>query len=471
MSQPIQLDQWTYFTPRAGLCALGAKLQAECFFKPIERQVCMHQKEVTHPPFEKLKAAFIGMLSGISGLYLVDKVVRADTALQLAFGLAACAQQATIQNTLQACQPDNVLQQRTAMTELFRQYSRACRHDFSQSVLILDLDLSGERTSQQAQQASKGYFAGHRNAYGRQHGRILAAQYDEVVVDRLYPGNTSLAKVMAAVVQEAEGVLNLSHVQRPRALIRIDAAGGGEERIDWLLEQGYQILIKMFSWKRAAKLAQSVTVWYPSPDHANREVGLVRQPYPFARPTLQVAVRSAKAKGGWSYHVLVSSLTPQQVSALVGCPTEAISQLAALIQAYTDVYDDRSGPMEHSFGEDHQGLPLGKRHRRAFVAQEMLLLWLALAHNTLVWSRQWLASGYPQVRDLGILRLVRDVMQVPGLVTFDCTGRLIQVAFNALDPLATELVKAWQPVLAPLGITVTQAELQVMVNNSAVKTH
>jgi hypothetical protein len=62
----------------------------------------------------------------------------------------------------------------------------------------------------------------------------------------------------------------------------------------------------MFSWKRAAQLARSVALWYPSPDHPNREVGWVRHAHPFARPTIQIAVRSAKAKGGWSYHVIVS---------------------------------------------------------------------------------------------------------------------------------------------------------------------
>jgi hypothetical protein len=173
-------------------------------------------------------------------------------------------------------------------------------------------------------------------------------------------------------------------------------------------------------------------------------------------------VRSAKVKGEWSYHVIVSSLTPDQVIALAGRSPETIARLDSLIHAYTDVYDDRSGPMEHSFGEDHQGLPLCKRHRRAFVAQEMLLLLLALAHNTLIWSREWLASGYPQVRDLGILRLVRDVMQVSGLVTFDHTHEPSQVAFNALDPLAIELVNAWRPVLAPLGITIALTELELL---------
>jgi hypothetical protein len=226
----------------------------------------------------------------------------------------------------------------------------------------------------------------------------------------------------------------------------------------------------MFSWKRAAKLARSVEVWRPSPGHPNRQVGLVWQAYRFARPTIQVAVRSAKAKGGWSYHVIVSSLAPEQVIALSGRPPEAAWEAELIIQAYADVYDDRSGPMEHSFGEDHQGLPLCKRHRRAFVAQEMMLLLLSLAHNALVWSREWLAEGYPQMRDLGILRLVRDVLQVPGLVTFDTTGRLKQIGFNALDPWATELAKAWQPVLAPLGITVTLAELQI-VNELSLKTH
>jgi hypothetical protein len=459
-----------YYTPRAGLCALGAKLQALRFFESLERQVQVRQKVVKHRPIAKLKDAFIGMLSGISGLYLTDKVVRADPALQLAFGRAECAQQATIHGTLQACQPDNVAQLQMAFTEIFRQYSRTCRHDFKQQVLILDLDLSGERTSKRAERASKGYFAGHRNAYGRQHGRVLAAQYDEIVVDRLYAGNTHLSSVMKAVVQEVESVLNLSPEQRQQVLIRIDAAGGGEERIDWLLERGYQVHIKMFSWKRAAKLAQSVEVWRPSPEHPNRQVGLVGRTYRFARPTIQVAVRSAKAKGGWSYHVIVSSLAPEQVIALSGRPPEAAWEAGPIIQAYADIYDDRSGPIEHSFGEDHQGLPLCKRHRRAFVAQEMILLLLGLAHNTLVWSREWLAEGYPQVHELGILRLVRDILQVPGLVTFDATDQLIQVEFNALDPWATELANAWQPVLAPLGITVTLAELQI-VNEPSLKMH
>jgi len=343
-----------YYTPRAGLCALGAKLQALRFFEPIECQVHIRQKEVKHRPTDKLKDGFVGLLSGISGLYLTDKVVRADPALQWAFGRTASAQQATIHDTLQACQPDNVAQLRTACCEIFRQYSRAFRHDFNHHLLILDLDLSGERTSKRAEQATQGYCAGHRNAYGRQHGRILAAQCDESVVDRLYPGNTHLSNVMAAAIQEAESVLNLSPEQRHRVVVRTDAAGGGEDRIDWLLERGFQVHTKMFAWRRTANLVRSVEVWHPSPGHPHRQVGLVCRAYPFVHPTIQIAVRAPKAQGRWSYHVLVSSLAPEQVIALSGRPPEAAWAAEPIIQAYADVYDDRSGPMEHSFGEDHQ---------------------------------------------------------------------------------------------------------------------
>jgi len=462
MNQQGQARQGCYYTYRAGLCALGVKLEALNFFEPIERQVQIPQKRAGFRPTDKLKDIWIAMLTGVTGLYLTDKVVRADPAVQMAFGHAGCAQQAALQAILLTCQTGNVGQLRAAWNEIFRRHSSACRHDFSAQVLILDLDLSGERTSKHAELATKGYFAGHRNAYGRQHARILAAQYDEVVVERLYAGNTSLSSVLQDIIQEAERTLNLSAEQRSQVVIRVDSAGGGEERIDWLLEQGYQVHTKMKSWRRAAKLAQSVEVWRSSLQHPKRQAGLVTCPYRFGGATVQIAVRSAKAKGGWSYHVIVSSLAPEMVIALSGRAPEAAREAEPIIHAYCDVYDDRGGPIEHSFGEDHQGLPLGKRHRRAFVAQEVALLLLGLAHNTLVWARDWLSQDCAEVQDFGILRLARDIMELPGLITFDETGRLVQVTFNSLDPLAAKLLAAWQSLLAPLGVVVTLAEPRIV---------
>ena len=109
-----------------------------------------------------------------------------------------------------------------------------------------------------------------------------------------------------------------------------------------------------------------------------------------------------------------------------------------------------------------KALPLGKRHRRAFAAQDMMLLLLGLAHNTLIWTRGWLSPSYPDVQCLGILRLVRDVLQVTGFAAFDPDGRLVQVAFNSLDPLAPTLIEAWQSLLAPLDVVVILTEPRIV---------
>lgn len=454
-----------YYTPRAGLCALGVLLQARGFFVPLARQVHIPQKVRQHTPLDKLIDAFIGILSGVSGLYLVDKTVRTDVALQRAFGRARCAEQATIHDTLYAAQAENVLQLRAAWRDLFRQYSRTSQHDYHHSPLVIDLDLSGERTGRRAAQASTGYFVGQRGVYGRQHGRALAAPYDEVIVERLYTGNTHLAQVMRHVLEDVESIVPLTPRQRPSVVVRMDAAGGRIDDIDWLLARGYHVHLKLYSWHHAAALAQSVQVWRTSSDHPKRQVGLVRRPYAFVRPTTQIAVRTAKASGRYSYHVIVSSVPPEPVVALAGLAPEAACTAEPLILAYADLYDARSGPIEHSFGEGHQGLPLTRRHRRAWVAQEVSLVLLGLAHNTLVWLREWLAEGWPTSHDLGLLRLVRDVLTLPGCVTLDAADHVVAIHFNALDPWASSLIQAWQPLLQPYGVDVGLAPLSIVLND------
>jgi hypothetical protein len=37
--------------------------------------------------------------------------------------------------------------------------------------------------------------------------RVLASQYDEIVVDELYPGNTILLSVLPSLIEKAEQIL------------------------------------------------------------------------------------------------------------------------------------------------------------------------------------------------------------------------------------------------------------------------
>ncbi|HEX9923536.1 MAG TPA: hypothetical protein VGD99_12840 [Anaerolineae bacterium] len=52
-----------------------------------------------------------------------------------------------------------------------------------------------------------------------------------------------------------------------------------------------------------------------------------------------------------------------------------------------------------------------KRNKKRFEAQQVLIQLEALAHNVLVWARQWLAPRCPKIARLGIKRLVRDVFR------------------------------------------------------------
>jgi len=145
---------------------------------------------------------------------------------------------------------------------------------------------------------------------------------------------------------------------------------------------------------------------------------------------------------------------PPDVIALTGQPCDRVRDPAAELLAYVSFYDQRSGGVETSFRNDKQGLGLTHRNKKRFEAQQMVMLLSALAHNVLVWARQWLLPQCPPVRRFGILRLVRDIFHVSGFVVRDGAGRLTQVVLNDAAPLARGLAAALCQLLAPLHVAV-----------------
>ena len=94
-----------------------------------------------------------------------------------------------------------------------------------------------------------------------------------------------------------------------------------------------------------------------------------------------------------------------------------ISQAAdpiAVLVAYVNFYDQRGGGIKTSFEGGRQGLGLTKRNKKRFEAQHMLVLLGSLAHNVVVWARQWLSSQ--KIQHSGLLRMVRDVFHISGLL-------------------------------------------------------
>ncbi len=197
------------FTGRASLAAIGLKLRERKVFEPIEHQVQIAQKTVKDRPSDKLYDSWISILAGAQGLVEINTGLRADPALQWAFGRSPCAEQSEVQDTLNACTTENVEQMYQAMDLIYRQHSQGYQHEYAADYQILDVDMSGLPCGLKAAFATKGYEASQRNRRGRQLGRVLASRYGEIVVDRLFDGKTQLTRALQALMQATETTLRL----------------------------------------------------------------------------------------------------------------------------------------------------------------------------------------------------------------------------------------------------------------------
>jgi len=443
-----------YSSPCAPLAAIGVQLQHLDLFGPIRQTVQIAQKTVKYTPADKLYDAFIAILAGAHGIIEVNTRLRADPALQRAFGRTGCAEQSVVQETLDHATPENVTQMTQALTSIFWQHSQSYRHAYAHAWQILDVDMSGLPCGKKAAFATKGYFAKQRNRRGRQLGRVLATSYQESVVDQLFDGKTQLATALQPLVRAAEAVLELDDARRATTLIRVDAGGGSVGDINWLLERGYQVLAKDYSSVRSATLAASVSTWFADPKVPERQVGLVTElPSAYVREVVRVAVRCRTAKGQWSYGVLIAPPDLAALRPLVeqeGMPGDTAAQVLTAVYAY----DARGGGIETSFKGDKQGLGLTKRTKKRFAAQQITTLLGSLAHNVIVWARGWMVEQQPKLAQYGMLRMVRDVFHIQGRIELDTKGHVVRIILNQAAPLVRGIGAALQVLLAPAHIAV-----------------
>lgn len=447
-----------HYSPRAFLAAVGLILGMRQVWKAISDTVAIPQKTLRYTPDDKLKAIFLAILTGARGLVEVGKRLHTDAALKAIFGPATVADQSVLQDTLDACQPETVAQMKQAVAAIYRQHSQASRHNYSTHWQLLDADMTGMPCGPKAEFATKGYFAGQHNCRGRQLARCVATPYHEIVTEQLYEGTVQLQAALIPLLQDADAVLQLTPEQRARTIIRVDSGGGTQADINWVLTQGFAFHGKDYSGKRAEGLAQSVTRWIDDPKCAGRQIGWVEEQASYAKPVVRVAARCQRANGQWAVGVLVSTLTAADVIALTRRPCHEVQDPDAVLRAHVYFYDARGGGIETINKEDKQGLGLTARNKKRFVAQEMLVLLGALAHNVIVWVRGWIADRAPQVSPYGIMRMVRDVFTTSGFLEWDADGNLTHVTLNVLDPLVKGLVAALQGLLQQEPIIVNSGE-------------
>ena len=171
-----------------------------------------------------------------------------------------------------------------AVRQVLQCYGQSYRHDYRHSLQQLDIDMTGWPGGVRGEGVEKAFFADAAYRRGRQVGRVVATLYEEVLVDRLYRGKRQLESALPELVTQAELSLDLHGEQAParqrreNTVLRVDAGGGTEADINWMLARGYRLMVKVRNAQRAHKLARSVRVWTSDPQVPERSLGWVEQP-------------------------------------------------------------------------------------------------------------------------------------------------------------------------------------------------
>jgi hypothetical protein len=443
------MTKYTRFSGRASMASVGMWMKKHKIWDTVEKQVKINQKVIKYTPTEKLEDLLIHILAGGEGVADINNRVRVDKGIQISFGRKGCAEQSTISETLNASTATNVMEMETALKEIYQRCGKGYQHKYEKKCQVLDIDLSGLLCGKQAEGASKGYFSGKENRRGRQLGRVTASLYKEIVCEKLYAGNVQLEKSLPELVKMAEKVLDLDENRRKRTILRIDAGGGTDANINFLLEQGYWEITKVKNWQRTCKLVKTVKDWQSLPQLPDHECGWVSEIHEYARPTRQLAIRwPNQKKDDWRYCVLVFNLSDALIYELARLPLPQNYTNLELISTIVDAYDLRGGGVETSYRNSKQGFSVTKRNKKSFHAQEMLLLLARLAYNLTTWVQSELAQYFPAIASFGSLRMIRDAFQIAGKIQFDHNGNILAITLNRLHKLSRAFFSYW-PSLCP----------------------
>ena len=256
----------------------------------------------------------------------------------------------------------------------------------------------------------------------------MATEYREVLLSLLYSGEQTSLASLQPVVRALQDLLPLNWQQRQRTVVRIDGGFGDDTNLNWLLRQGYQVLAKGYSGKRAKAFARRVASndWLTIvPD--KRWLAWSPTQLQLSRPTRTVVVRWLTAQQQEKHALYLTSLTHLELAAIA------------------NLYDDR-GRAEVEIQADKMGLLLPKRRKHSFIAQEMLILLNDWAHNFLAWFHAT-ALRHTTFDGFGPKRIVRDLFTIPAeALVLD--NRLVRLDLKQSHPYAAEMAgclnRLWQ---------------------------
>jgi len=242
----------------------------------------------------------------------------------------------------------------------------------------------------------------------------------------IYPGNLTSLEAMIPAILTTEEFLYIAPDQRSRIVWRLDGGFGSDTNLQWLIERGYHVVAKGFSWKRARAWADRVNNW--TEIHPGRRwVAWAPDQLDLGRPTHIVAVRWLTPTGQVRQALYITTL------------------LDLSLPDIADVYDDRGGA-ENEIGSDKVGLKITHRRSQRMLSQEALVLLADLAHNLLAWFHRDVLIASP-FAGYGPKRIIRQLLHIPGELVFDgetlVEVRLQESHFLA-EPVLDCLTRLWE---------------------------
>jgi hypothetical protein len=228
----------------------------------------------------------------------------------------------------------------------------------------------------------------------------------------------------------AERVMQPKVHQFHRLIWRLDAGFGSDDAIKWLLARNYQLLVKGYNSRRAVKVASQVESHDWQPLRSDKWIAEVTTRVRYGRRVQTLALKWYTSSDGERYALLLHTLdqlSPAQVAQL---------------------YDARGGTIESDIKQDKLGLQLLRRRKQCWHAQEAWVILSDLAHNLLIWSKDWMFTG-SSLDSYGLLRLVQDVFVIPGSLEFK-GDKLVKVSLQKTHPFAPEMQSCLQTLFKNL---------------------
>jgi hypothetical protein len=234
----------------------------------------------------------------------------------------------------------------------------------------------------------------------------------------VFPGNRHTVRCLRPAVRAAETALELAPKQRKRVVWRLDGGAGSDEQVRWLLERDYHIIAKGMSNRRAGALAKQVKRWDAYSEDA--WLGSVACPVTFPRP-VQMWVKRCLKDGKPRHTCYLTTLSLPSKGAMMSA------------------YNNRGGAEVEQFRSDKSGLHLAARRKRSLAAQKGLVLFTDLAHNLLSDFHHQALTG-SCFEGFGPKRIVRDLLAIPGMVTFNEASQVKSIDLLKSHPYAEKLL-------------------------------